>query len=118
MSDSAIQLISWAFIVANAGRILAYLPQFVAAYRCEKGALAVSVLTWIYFGVAHFTGLLYAHYVVQDSSMALVFAGNFCACVALVLLVTCKRRAHRRRTRLSKFRSARFHQPHALESSL
>lgn len=94
MSDTTVQLISWAFIAANSGRILAYLPQFVAVYRCTKGAKAVSVLTWAYFALAHLTGFLYAVYVAHDTRMAWVFTGNFAACATLVMLVCWRRWGH------------------------
>lgn len=87
-------IITWLFVVANGGRILAYLPQLVAAWNCKNGANSVSRLTWGYFAFAHFAGVLYGAFVIQDFKMALMFCGNLLACVALVVIVTWKKLLH------------------------
>lgn len=89
-------IITWAFVMANMGRVLAYLPQIVAAWRCQNGATSVSVTTWSYFAVAHLTGVLYAGLVTGDVKMALVFLGNLFTCVLLVSIVWWKKRRHQR----------------------
>jgi len=38
-----------AFALLNGGRVIAYMPQIVCVYRCQNGAAAVSLLTWIMF---------------------------------------------------------------------
>ena len=85
------ELITWCFVAANLGRVLAYLPQIISALQCKNGAISISRITWGYFAVAHTTGALYANYVVQDQKMALVFFGNFLTCFVLVAIVTVKR---------------------------
>ncbi len=89
-------VITWAFVLANMGRVLAYLPQIVAAWRCRNGATSVSVTTWSYFAVAHFTGVLYAGFVSADMKMLVVFLGNLITCIVLVGIVWWKKRQHRR----------------------
>ena len=89
-------LVTWAFFAANAGRIFSYLPQILAAIHCRNGAVAVSRMTWGYFAVAHLTGVLYGLVVIHDHNMALVFLGNFIACCVLVGIVTWKKIRHAR----------------------
>jgi hypothetical protein len=93
MTTSA-DLASWLFMVANAGRMLAYLPQIYAAYKCRNGAVAVSRLTWGYFASAHLSAVYYAVAVLNDDKVALVFSGNFLACLILIALVTWKKLGH------------------------
>jgi uncharacterized protein with PQ loop repeat len=88
--------IGWLFLVTNAGRLLAYFPQIVAAARCDSGARSVSILTWSYFAFAHLTALLYAILVLRDSRSTWIFAGNFVVTLILVAIVFLKRRRHRR----------------------
>jgi len=82
-----IEVITWLFVVANTGRLLAYLPQFVSAWNCQYGAKSVSILTWSYFTFAHCTALLYALFVLQDSKSVWIFAANLGATVCLVALL-------------------------------
>ncbi len=96
MTGSLTDLVTWAFVAANAGRVFAYLPQIVAAARCKNGATAVSRTTWSYFAFAHFTGAMYGLVVIHDFRMALVFIGNFFACCILVGLVAWKKWRHHR----------------------
>jgi hypothetical protein len=92
---SSAEIITWIFVAGNTGRLLAYLPQIVAAWKCENGAKSVSRFTWSYFALAHLTGVLYASLVVNDTRMAIVFFGNLMACVSLVAIVTWKDLCHR-----------------------
>ena len=93
--DALTEFIAWLFVAANAGRLLGYLPQVVAAWRCRNGAAAVSRMTWGYFAFAHFTGALYGLVVIHDLKMAYVFLGNAAVCILLVSIVTWKKRQHR-----------------------
>lgn len=88
---SAVDLVTWLFVVTNSGRVLAYLPQIRSAWKCENGAASISCATWGLFAVAHLSGVLYAAIVVGDLRMALVFTGNLAACVALVSVIVWKR---------------------------
>jgi hypothetical protein len=88
-------IIGWLFLIANSGRLLAYLPQIVAAARCDAGAKSVSILTWGYFAFAHLTALLYALFVLHDAKSVWIFSGNFVVTVILVGIVYWKRKRHR-----------------------
>jgi uncharacterized protein with PQ loop repeat len=90
-------LFTWLFLIANAGRVLAYVPQIAAAWKCQSGAKSVSLLTWSYFTFAHLTALLYALVVLQDSRSVWIFAGNLSFTGVLVALLIFKRIQHRRR---------------------
>jgi uncharacterized protein with PQ loop repeat len=85
------ELVGWLFVTTNSGRLLAYLPQIVATMRCPTGAKSVSILTWGYFGIAHFAALLYAIYVLHDSRLTWVFAGNLVVTLILVAIILWKR---------------------------
>jgi uncharacterized membrane protein YwaF len=87
-------LIGWLFLIANSGRLLAYLPQIVAVVRCDVGAKSVSILTWGYFAFAHLTALLYALVVLHDEKSVWIFSGNFVVTVVLVAIVYLKRRRY------------------------
>ena len=87
-------VITWLFVIANAGRILAYVPQLLAAWNCKNGASSVSRLTWGYFAFAHLAGVLYGALVIHDFKMALMFSGNLLVCVLLVAIVTWKKVMH------------------------
>jgi hypothetical protein len=95
--DSLTQVVTWVFMVANMGRLLAYLPQIHAAATCRNGATGVSRMTWGYFGVAHLAGAVYGLKVAQDFKMVVVFSSNFVACAMVVGLVTWKKRSLARR---------------------
>jgi uncharacterized protein with PQ loop repeat len=94
MTSYVTELVSWAFFAVNAGRIFAYLPQILAAAKCQNGAAAVSRATWSYFAFAHFTGAMYGLVVIHDHMMVIVFIGNFLACCVLVGLVSWKKWRH------------------------
>jgi uncharacterized protein with PQ loop repeat len=89
---SLVDVVTWIFVATNACRLFAYLPQVLAALRCQNGAAAVSRITWGYFALAHLTGHVYSLLVLHDVKMALVLLGNFLACAALVGIVSWKRR--------------------------
>ncbi|MBC7702502.1 MAG: hypothetical protein H7274_00965 [Rhodoferax sp.] len=98
MTEQLVNMVTWVFFAANMGRIFAYLPQILAAWRCENGAAAVSRMPWGYFAIAHCTGSLYGLIVIRDTNMALVFLGNFIACCTLVGIVTWKKIQLRQRS--------------------
>ncbi|HOE44110.1 MAG TPA: hypothetical protein PLB25_21130, partial [Rhodoferax sp.] len=86
-----VDVITWIFVLANTGRLLAYLPQFVSAWNCPHGAKSVSILTWSYFTFAHCTALMYALHVLHDSKSVWIFAGNLVVTLCLVTLLLWKR---------------------------
>jgi uncharacterized protein with PQ loop repeat len=94
---SWVDVFTWLFLIANAGRVLAYMPQIAAAWKCPSGAKSVSLLTWSYFTFAHLTALMYALVVLQDAKSAWIFGGNLIFTGLLVVLLIFKRIQHRRR---------------------
>lgn len=94
----AATVVAWLFLAANSGRLLAYLPQIVAAARCEAGARSVSILTWGYFAFAHGTAVLYAVVVLEDPRSTWIFSGNLVVTLVLVGIVCWKRHSHARRS--------------------
>lgn len=90
-------LVGWLFVLANGGRLLAYIPQIIAAARCDTGAKSVSLLTWAYFAFAHLSALLYAAEVLHDQRSIWIFTGNLCVTLLLVGLLGWKRCEHTRR---------------------
>lgn len=86
-----------AFTVMNALRILAYVPQILKAARDVNGASAISYATWTLFLISHLSTIAYALVGSGDLLMALVFAGNASACVAIIFITWVKRRRFRSR---------------------
>lgn len=84
-------LVIWLFVTVNAGRAVAYVPQIWSALRCRNGAIAVSLVTWSYFALAHLCGAIYSLRIVQDEKLASVFFGNFLACGVLLVVVGIRR---------------------------
>jgi uncharacterized protein with PQ loop repeat len=89
--ENPTELMTWVFMTVNAARALAYLPQIFAALKCQDGARSISIVTWGYFALAHFTGAIYSLQVAHDVKLSGVFFGNCAACAALVAVVGWKR---------------------------
>ena len=89
------------FSLANACRLLAYLPQIATILRDNGGARAVSCATWILFFISNGATAIYAAVVSIDFAMAAVFSANTLCCATIVLLVYRKRRQLRRSVRTS-----------------
>ncbi len=83
-----------AFTLVNALRILAYVPQMLAAARDTNGAAGVSCATWSLFLVSHLTTIAYAMVYLRDGAMALIFCGNALACLAVIAITSIKRKRH------------------------
>ena len=64
-----------AFSVANACRLLAYLPQISVILK-ERDTAAVSSATWLLFFLSNAITAIYAARVVADTTMALTFMAN------------------------------------------
>ena len=86
-----------AFSVANACRLLAYLPQISVILK-ESDAAAVSSATWLLFFLSNAITAIYAARVVADTTMALTFMANTICCGAIVALLHYKRRKFRQAT--------------------
>jgi hypothetical protein len=87
------------FLIANGGRIVAYLPQIMSTWYCPTGARSVSVLTWSYFAFVHLTALLYALFVLHDSRSVWIFSGNLAVTACLVALLLWTRMCYRQSLR-------------------
>jgi hypothetical protein len=106
LTISWVDVFTWLFLIGNAGRVLAYMPQIAAAWKCPSGAKSVSLLTWSYFTFAHLTALMYALVVLQDAKSAWIFGGNLLFTSLLVALLIFKRIQHQRRARVPALGSA------------
>lgn len=93
--NSTENIIFFAFAVANACRLLAYLPQISILLR-QRDAAAVSSATWLLFAVSNGITAIYAARIVADMAMTLTFASNTICCATIVALVQHKRRKLRR----------------------
>jgi hypothetical protein len=80
------------FTVMNTLRILAYVPQMFKAAQDANGASAISYATWTLFLISHLTTIAYALVGLGDLVMALVFAANALACLAIISITLVKRR--------------------------
>jgi uncharacterized protein with PQ loop repeat len=98
VSDYALWLIGWAYVLANTGRVLSYLPQIATVWRCSDGARSISLLTWTYWAFSHLTASLYAGIVIDDWKLLAVSLGNLASCTTVVLLTAMRRRRFRRQT--------------------
>jgi len=80
------------FTVMNTLRIVAYVPQMFKAAQDANGASAISYATWTLFLISHLTTIAYALVGLGDLVMALVFAANALACLAIISITWVKRR--------------------------
>jgi uncharacterized protein with PQ loop repeat len=87
-----------AFALLNGGRVIAYMPQIVCVYRCQNGAAAVSLLTWIMFTAANAATVTYSLAVSSDLVVAAMFGLNALSCMVITALVAFRRLSHGRRT--------------------
>jgi hypothetical protein len=83
--------VAGAFTLVNALRVLAYVPQIVAAARDANGASGISSATWTLFLISHLTTIAYAIVYLGDMIVALVFFGNAVACLAIIAITLVKR---------------------------
>jgi hypothetical protein len=90
-TDSAAWLIGWAYMLANTGRVLSYVPQIAAVWRSRDGARSISLLTWSYWTFSHLTATLYAAFVVDDGKLVGVSLGNLSCCAIVVVLAAMRR---------------------------
>ncbi len=86
-----------AFAACNSARVLAYLPQIIRLARDHDGAKGLSWLTWAGFAVSNLSTVAYAVVVLSDWNMASIFGVNAAFCLAIVILVVCKRRPRNER---------------------
>lgn len=83
--------IAWAYLVTNAARLLTYVPQILAVWRCRDGARSLSLLTWSSWVVSHVTAVLYGAVVTADRFLVVVSLINL-VCCATVTAIAVRRR--------------------------
>jgi uncharacterized protein with PQ loop repeat len=84
-------VIAWSFLLTNGARLITYLPQILAVWRCQDGARALSLITWTSWVVSHVTALLYGAVVLHDPFFVVVSLINL-VCSAIVVVIAGHRR--------------------------
>lgn len=93
-----------AYGLTNGLRLLSYAPQIWCVARDKAGAQAISCLSWNLWTAANLTTALYAWTQWHDAVLTVVNAGN-ALCCAVVVLITCAKRAALRSALSSPVRS-------------
>lgn len=91
ITDPVIAAIGWFYLVTNSARILTYIPQIIAVWRCRDGARAISLLTWGSWVISHVAAVAYGVLVVHDVFFVVISAINLTGCGMVTVLA-----AHRR----------------------
>ena len=80
--------IGWFYLATNSARVLTYVPQIVAVWRCTDGARAISLLTWGSWMIANVTAVAYGVLVGEVVAPILLILGVLTRPAALVLAFT------------------------------
>lgn len=88
--------IAWSYLAINSTRIVTYVPQIVAAWRCIDGARAISLFTWSSWTVSHISGLAYGTLVLHDVFFSVITAINLLGCLSVSTIVAMHRLRLRR----------------------
>jgi hypothetical protein len=99
-------LIAWTYVVANTGRVISYLPQIRAVWKCSDGARSISLITWSYWSFSHLSAVLYAGMVIDDGKLLAVSLGNMTCCITVGVLTALRRRAFRHTSKLASSNAA------------
>lgn len=83
--------VGWFYLVTNATRIFAYLPQIAAIWRCHDGAFAISLLTWSLWTISHVAALLYGALVMSDLYFVGITTMNLLGCSAITGMAAWRR---------------------------
>ena len=84
LHDSAfLSTIAWGYLLVNATRVLTYVPQVMAVWRCTDGARSVSLLTWGSWTLSHVMAVLYGLLVVVDGFFVAISLVNLVGCAAI-----------------------------------
>ena len=94
-----LSFVAWAYLLSNATRVLTYVPQIVAVWRCPHGAISVSLMTWGSWAASNLTAVLYGAWVVDDGFFVAISVINLVGCGAVTLIVCWKRVSWRRAKR-------------------
>jgi uncharacterized protein with PQ loop repeat len=89
--------ITWLYFASNSARILTFIPQIVAVFRCHDGAKSISLIIWGSWVVSHFFAILYS-VVQQDLFFFMISVMNFACNLAVFCIVVKRRRAFRDRS--------------------
>ena len=96
--------VAWFYLATNSLRVVSYVPQIVAVWRCDDGARSISLLTWGSWVISHIAATLYGVLIVKDTFFILISLVNLAGCGAVAGIA-----AHRRallrgsaRTRLGR----------------
>lgn len=96
-SEPLLAAIAWSYLAINSTRIVTYVPQIMAAWRCTDGARAISLLTWGSWAVSHFSGLAYGTLVLHDAFFVAITTINLLGCCSVTAIVAAHRWRLRRR---------------------
>lgn len=72
LAGSDLAIIGWLYLLTNAARVVTYIPQIVAFWRCTNGALSVSLLTWGSWVLSNLTATVYGALVVRGRADGLL----------------------------------------------
>lgn len=89
--DGWLHVIAWAYLTTNAARLLTYMPQIVAVWRCRDGARSLSLLTWGSWVVSHTTAVMYGAVVTADHFLVVVSLINLACCLAVTVIASRRR---------------------------
>ena len=90
-SATVLSGIAWFYFVTNAARVVTYVPQILAVWRCRDGAHTISLLTWGSWVLSHATAMLYGTLVVKDPFFVLVSFVNLVCCGAVTVIAARRR---------------------------
>lgn len=90
-SGSAAAGIAWLYLVTQSVRIVTYLPQIAAVWRCRDGAHAISLLAWYAWMASHLASIAYGVLVIHDALFVAIAAINGAGCAAVAALATHRR---------------------------
>lgn len=99
IADPALLPIAWLYLATNALRVLSYLPQIAAVWRCRDGATALSLWAWALWTLSHATAAAYGVRVLGDPLFVGVSLLNLAGCAAVTWIACCRRHAASRRRR-------------------
>ena len=91
VDGSVAAAIGWFYLVTNSTRVITYIPQIVAVWRCTDGARAISLLTWGSWLCSHLTAIAYGLLVVHDAFFVAISTINLVGC-GTVTLIAARRR--------------------------
>jgi uncharacterized protein with PQ loop repeat len=95
-------VVAWFYLITNSARLITYVPQIVAVWRCRDGARSISLLTWGSWTVSHFAAILYGIVVVPDLFFVCVSLVNLLSCAVVTAIVVRRRYQLRQASRAAR----------------